>query len=74
MFLGTTVDNTADRDAKGRGHSLKGEAIGSAKLTEADVRAIRAAVGPQRAIATQFNVSQAAVSNIRIGKAWAHLL
>ena len=40
IFEGTKGDNAADRDAKGR--TTKGERSGVAKLTEAQVREIRA--------------------------------
>ncbi len=39
LFLGTTQDNTADRDFKGR--QARGVKHGRAKLTEEDVRTIR---------------------------------
>lgn len=72
LWLGADADNVADRDAKGRQVSPKGEANGSAKLTEDDVRAIRAAVGTQRAIAKRFGVSKTNVGKIRRGEAWPY--
>lgn len=42
-----------------------------AKLTEAEVLAIRASEGNQRAIATQFGVSQGHISIIRARKQWS---
>ena len=41
LFLGTQADNLADRDAKGRDRTPKGEATGSARLKEKDVLFIR---------------------------------
>ena len=40
LFLGTTLDNNADRDAKGR--TARGERVGNAKLTREKAKAIRA--------------------------------
>jgi len=75
LFLGDQADNNHDMIAKGRfspGVSL-GEDHGHAKLTDDDVRAIRAHPGPQTAIAKQFGISQAQVSDIKRRKSWAHL-
>jgi hypothetical protein len=66
LWLGTNDDNNADMMAKGR--------HGTAKLTAADVRAIRAATGMQSVIAARFGVTQANVSCIRSGKTWRHVL
>lgn len=72
LFLGTDANNVADKVAKGR--QAKGEKIAihvrgenspTATLTDSQVRAIRAASGPQRAIAAQFGVCQMTVSNIK---------
>ena len=69
LFLGTHYENMADRDAKGR--QPRGLANGAAKLTEADVRAIRAADarwGINRKLAAQFGVSNQHISDIRSGQ------
>ncbi len=69
----TPGDNTRDKIAHGT--MLRGEAIGNAKLSEADVLAIRSSRGAlsQREIAKIFGVSQGTVSLIHTGKIWAHL-
>ena len=41
LFLGTQADNLRDMRMKGRGVNVRGEAVGSAKLTEQDVCEIR---------------------------------
>ena len=41
LWLGTSKDNAADRDAKGRQEFFKGEDHNMARLTESDVRKIR---------------------------------
>lgn len=64
LFLGTQLDNIADRDAKERRF---------VKLTRADVARIRdlAATGlAQRIVAGQFGVSQQTVSDIARGRIW----
>jgi hypothetical protein len=75
LRTGTHKENMADMIARGRARhdGLTGSRNGSAKLTEADVRAIRAAGGSQRAIATRFGVHQGTVSNILLGKNWKHV-
>lgn len=73
LFLGTNADNVADRQAKGR--QSKGERQGFAKLTEADVLAIRR-LGrsvSQRKIAAQFGVDSTVVSRILRRHTWKHL-
>jgi DNA-binding NarL/FixJ family response regulator len=53
-----------------------GEAHPSAKLTEAEVRAIRrrtAAGERQKDLAAEFHVSPSSISKIANGKSWAHL-
>lgn len=72
LFLGTNADNMADKVAKGR--QLPGSAHSLAKLTDADVLAIRNAEGvTQLALATKYGVGQQQISRIRSGKRWAHL-
>lgn len=86
LFLGTLADNNADRAAKGRSSRgdahysrlhpeqlARGDANGNAKLTEKDVRAIRASVNLQHEIAAKFGVSLSQVNRIRRGEYWRHL-
>lgn len=76
LFEGTHGDNVRDAIAKGRavppvGPILSGESNPAAKLTDADVTAIRAALRSgetQRAIAARHGVSQSAISNIKLRK------
>lgn len=82
----TQVENEADKKLHGtailgdRHWSVKspekrprGEGHGRAKLTADDVRAIRADTRFQRAIASDFGVSQRAIWSIRAGKTWGHV-
>lgn len=74
LFVGTHADNMADKVAKGR--QTKGEANYNAKLTEGDVREIRALADsgvPNKHIAQQFKLDRSTVSHIRSRKRWAHV-
>lgn len=68
LFLGTKAENMADRDAKGR--NARGENHPKAKLTLDDVRAIRESRLPQRALASQYAVTQTNIKNIQHRKIW----
>ena len=88
LFIGTSADNMADRDAKGR--TARGERHGSrthperfmgegspgAKLTEEQVREIRcrrADGESQRAVARAFCVAPSTINAIARRKSWAHV-
>jgi len=74
LFLGTTADNSADRDSKGR--QACGERHGMAKLKEAEVHEIkrrRSGGETLASIAAAFQVSPDMVCNIARGKNWRHL-
>lgn len=72
LSLGTHADNMADMLAKGRrkGGNLKGEAHGSAKLTQAQVDAIRADPRGCLRLSRDYGVSASQIKNIRRGKSW----
>ena len=73
---GTPADNSADAVARGRVAHNDGPANGLAKLTDADVLAIRAAKGKrtQRALAEDYGVHFTVINKILLGKTWRHLL
>lgn len=71
LFLGTHADNQADKVAKGR--QERGIAHGMAKLTDDQVRAIRADMRLQRIIAAEYGIAQARVSEIKSRKSWSHV-
>lgn len=76
LFLGTINENIADMDRKRRRAPpprLRGKRVGTAKLTEAQVLAIRAMPRSQRYIGVQFGISQCQVSKIKNRKKWEHL-
>jgi hypothetical protein len=72
LFLGTNADNMRDMAEKGR-QDAAGESNGRAKLTEADVHAIRADNRSPRAIAAEYGVSQNQISLIKNRKRWTHI-
>ena len=75
LFLGTTDDNMADMVAKGR--QQHGEKHHKAKLTEKDVRAIRAryVAGEtnQSKLAREYGVYPQLISQIIHRQIWKHL-
>ncbi len=76
LFLGTNLDNIADKMAKGRHRSPVGENHGSHRLTAELVMEIRrrAASGETYAsIARDLGFSQTQVSGVARGKQWKHL-
>lgn len=72
LRIGTQADNIAD--AVGRGRIRRGEAHGQAKLTEEQVRYIRASSERASDLAALFSVTPAAIINVRLGRTWKHLL
>jgi hypothetical protein len=75
LFLGTQKQNIHDSMQKGR--FIQGETCGQAKLTEAQVLAIRADYVPyvvlQRQLAAKYGVSRRAVGHILKGATWKHI-
>lgn len=69
LYVGTKRDNARDRARRGRGRESRqfGEANPKAKLTDADVLAIRSAYddgATQDALAAQYGVAQPHISRI----------
>lgn len=73
LYWGTPRENSQDKIARGR--QPRGSSIPWAKLTEADVAAIRAMKGraPQKAIGEMFGIGQGHVSRIHAGHQWRHV-
>lgn len=74
LFLGTTQENTKDRNEKQR--QARGERQGSAKLTAEVVIEIRrrAASGePQAWLAQEFGISKSQCTNIVRRRHWRHV-
>lgn len=73
LWLGTRGDNNTDRCTKGRNADRRGEKHHLAKLTEAEVIAIRAAGGVHREIAARFGIAGSMVSRIKALRVWSHV-
>lgn len=77
LFLGTPSDNMLDCVTKGRyahpNRVRRGKLNGRVKLTEDDVRQIRASTERQIDIAARYGIRQAHVSAIKLRQSWAHL-
>ncbi len=79
LFLGTDLDNVRDCIAKGRftRNPQKGEDHHQSKLTDRDVRFIRATYKPGKIrlldLATHFGVSEGQISVIVNRKRWTHI-
>lgn len=71
LFLGNQSSNMRDKVAKDR--QDKGEKHGHAKLSAADVFAIRSNNKPQKIAAALYGVSVVTISDIRRRRSWAHL-
>lgn len=73
LFVGTQADNIRDMVAKGRDRAGVGERNGQSKLTEDDVRAIRASDETVLVLAARHGVSISTISVARNCKTWAHV-
>lgn len=73
LSLGTHQDNIADRTRKGRENPVQGSRHYKAKLTDADVLAIRADHRTQPVIAAQYGVSLSTIESIKGRRSWRHL-
>lgn len=74
LFLGTPTENNADRDEKGRQRHLVGEALPQAKLTAANVLAIRTSTARGIDLAARYGVRPSTICLARKGRNWAHLV
>ncbi len=79
LELGTQADNMRDMNERGRQIAPQGEANGRAKLTEDDVRTIRAIyvfgstdLG-RPALSRRFGVSRPVIADIVARKMWSHV-
>lgn len=71
LFAGSQEVNVEDRQAKGRG--CKGERHHSSKLTEDQVREIRASDLPGPRLAELYGVKFASIYKILDGRSWKHV-
>ena len=79
LFVATQRENVRDMHAKQRWRRprvRRGAELAQTKLTEADVRGIRASLAAgerQQALASRFGVARTTISTIATGRAWAHV-
>ena len=76
LFLGSHTDNMRDMGRKGRNAQPRGERSAHAKLTAADVLAIRemhASGSAMRALARTFGVSYPSIAAVVKRKTWRHV-
>lgn len=75
-FLGTDMDNSKDKDSKGRANHTRGTENGNTKLTIESVKQIkslkRIGMGNQE-IASRFDISDGHVANIMAGRSWNYV-
>jgi hypothetical protein len=74
LAWGTVAENKADAQRNGKG--ARGDRVNTAKLTEADVIAIRVRVGSGEAcsaVQKDFGVKHSTIWNAAFGKTWKHL-
>lgn len=71
LLEGTHDDNMADMVARGR--ASHGERHWFAKLTDADIRAIRADPRSNRKIAADYGIDPSLISGIKNRKTWRHV-
>ena len=73
LFIGSNNDNIKDMVKKGRHGTLKGEASGRAKITEADVIAILADNRRPEEIEVDYPVKAQQIRLIKRGASWSHV-
>jgi hypothetical protein len=74
LFLGTQQDNIDDMHAKKRERHPIGMAHGRAKLTEDDVRAIRADIRSQAQLSKLYGVTKTNIYSIKRRETWKHVV
>lgn len=74
LVAGSQRDNVRDRESRNRGNHPKGETHPFAKLTEADVLAIRSSTESSGVLAKRYGLyGPTTINNIRRGRRWKHI-
>ena len=75
LFIGTLADNNADMAGKGRSRNgdMRGERNTSSKLTDDDVRAIRASPESNATLAKRYGIAKENIWAARTGRTWTHI-
>lgn len=72
LRAGTVKENMADREARGR-RDVRGEQIGTSKLTTQQVIEIKQSTLGLKALSEKYGVEAQSIWRIRTGKSWAHV-
>lgn len=72
LILGTQKENVADRESRGR-RDVKGEQVGTSKLTTKEVLEIKSSLESVSVLADRYGVDKSNIWLIRAGKSWKHL-
>lgn len=70
---GTHAENEADKWRHGTQGAHRGESSPTSKLTEADVRAIRASTETHAVLAVHYGVNRRTIGGIRRRTSWRHV-
>lgn len=73
LRVGTQKENAADREARGR-RDVRGEQIGTSKLTKEDILEIRKSTLGNKVLAEKYGIHRHHVWAIRARKTWQHVL
>jgi hypothetical protein len=76
LFLGTHLDNSRDRDLKGRACIRVGSKINSSKIDEELASKIKVSLESgkkQFEIANELKLSRSIINRIALGKTWKHI-
>jgi hypothetical protein len=74
LFLGTQFDNLADMTRKGRRSMRRGADNMNARLTEQDVREIRASTEPHSVLAARYGIqTNQHIKRIQEREVWTHV-
>ncbi len=73
LWLGTHQENMVDCHQKGRANPRRGVEHPRAKLTDADIRAIRGSAKSTQQLAAKYGVSSNQIRIIRLRKNWKHV-
>jgi hypothetical protein len=73
LLAGSQADNVADMDARGRRQALRGMDATNRKVTEDDVRAIRASAETHAALGRHYGMTPEGIAAIRNRKNWKHV-
>lgn len=73
LWVGTAAENTADMMSKDRCAPVHGESHSAAKLTEDNVREIRASNNTFTDLGVHYGVNQSQISRIKNRLSWEHV-